>query len=359
LDSLSIVPGTVQVRNRLVGDIDPDQYFLDPLKSLFYIDPEQYADSLQITFRVFPIDFSKPIAKKDIKIIQPNLLAEDPFKYKVRQDNAFNVFDESSLQRNGSISRGLVLGNRQNLSINSDFNLQLSGRLSNKINILANISDDNIPIQAEGNTQQLQEFDNIFIKLYDDKSSLIAGDFRMDFNDGRFLRFAKKARGLEYSFSKTSQDKKDSLRTLNIGASVAISKGKFAVNNFRGVEGNQGPYRLIGAENELFVIVLSGTERVFIDGKLLTRGQDSDYVIDYNSSEITFTSNRLVTKDLRIRVEFQYSDKNYARSVLRSQVQMRKAKSNLSFNFYAEQDSKNQPLQQDLTQDERELLAKS
>jgi len=308
LDSLSIVPGSMQVMDLKDKVYEENQYFLDPLRSLFYMDSLIFSDSLKLTFRVFPIDFSAPISKKNVKIIQPKLLYQDPLTYKVKKENSFKVFEESSLQRNGSISRGLVVGNRQNLSVNSDFNLQLSGKLSNKINILANISDDNIPIQAEGNTQQLQEFDNIFIKLYDDRSSLVAGDFRMDFDDGRFLRFAKKARGLEYQFKSSSLTDKDSSYAIELGASLAISKGKFAVNNFRGVEGNQGPYRLIGAENELFVIVLSGTERVFVDGKLMQRGQDNDYVIDYNSSEITFTSSVLVTKDLRIRVEFQYSD---------------------------------------------------
>ena len=82
-----------------------------------------------------------------------------------------------------------------------------------------------------------------------------------------------------------------------------------------GQEGNQGPYKLIGPNGELFILIVSGSERVYINGLLLKRGENEDYVIDYNAGEIKFNPTYPINANMRITVEYQFTDRNYTRFI--------------------------------------------
>lgn len=351
LDSLSIYPNSFEVYYQ--GSALPNTaYKLDFTSALFVLN-KTLNDSLTFKYQVLPLDLSKQYKLRDTSIIYS--IQKDNYNlFKIENSYSVqDVFGGSQLNKNGSISRGVSFGNNQDLGINSSLNLELSGNISPDLKMLASVSDANIPIQPDGNTNKLQEFDKVFIQIYNDQFKLIAGDFWLSKPKGYFMNYRKRAQGLSVNYTwKTAKENEWSTQT-----SGALSKGKFNRQIIQGVEANQGPYRLVGAENEPFIIVLSGTEKVFIDGKLLERGQEFDYTIDYNSSEVVFTSRNLITKDTRIVVEFQYSDQNYARSLVQESLVYKGDKMEFWMNMYGEQDAKNQPLQQEISPEQRFSLS--
>ena len=351
LDSLTIYPFSFQAfcQDQLLSK---DDYILDYSTGNFEL-LNACDDSIRVTFRVLPMDLSKKYQAKDTSMIfdqkQENL---DRYLFSASQGNV-DIFGSSNLRKNGSISRGVTFGNNQDLAVNSTLNLELAGDIAPNLKILASVSDNKLPIQPDGNTNKLQEFDQVFIQVYNDNFKIIAGDFWINKPQGYFMNYKKRAQGLygEYSWKPTEKS------TWSVQGSGALSKGKFARQVVPGVEGNQGPYRLRGNENEPFIIVLSGTERVFVDGKLMERGQEFDYVINYNTAEIVFTSRKLITKDARIVIEFQYSDQNYVRSLVQGGAKYESEKFRFWLNAYSEQDAKNQAVQQDLSPKQKFMLS--
>jgi hypothetical protein len=256
------------------------------------------------------------------------------------------------LNTTGSISRGVTIGNNQNSSLNSNLDLQITGKLSDKVSLRASLQDSNIPLQDGGYSQKLDQFDNVFMELFTDKWNIRAGDLFLENRATQFLSFNKKAQGLSSSFNFGNEDNKT-----NIFASAALVRGQYSKSSFVGQEGNQGPYKLIGQNGELYVLVISGSERVFVNGILLTRGENKDYTIDYNAGEIIFTPLFTITSEMRITVEYQYTEQNYTRLVTYAGGTHENKKWSFGGYLYSENDLKNQPLQQSLSAEQTQILA--
>lgn len=324
--------------------LNKDYRFLDSLNCLKFLSPYKMVSMEYRTIHTTHLD---SIKKKDrsriISVFQPDVGQENNFNATQGSD-PFNMFPDSKLNAYGNMSRGIGVGNNQNLVVNSNLNLQLNGDIGNDIELIAAISDESNPIQPEGNTQQLQDFDQVYLKFLRNGNSLTLGDFLLlNEPSNYFLKYNKKSRGLSYLGTQKWKNGE-----LGLQASAAVSRGRFARNTIQGVEGNQGPYLLTGANQEMFILVLAGTERVYVDGKLLERGENHDYVIDYNVGEVTFTATTLITAYSRIIVEFQYSDRNYSRMMSAIETQYTKGKWTYRGGYFLEQDNKNQPFQQSL-----------
>jgi len=363
LDSLSIIPNTLIINDSLGRALDTTKYLLDAAASLIILDNDIFSalqgSTVSFTFRVFPFNFTQTFQNKDADHIKPKTDEPyNPFVYQYEQKQS-DFMKFSNLSKSGSISRGISFGNSQDVVVNSNLNLQLAGKLSKDIEVVAAITDNSVPIQPEGNTQQLQEFDQVYIQIGIKKNVLVVGDFALTRPKSYFMNFSEKAQGAAFTTEFDIRDKEKTrlFGTNHLRFAAALGKGKYARNKIQGIEGNQGPYKLSGNQGESYIIVLAGTERVYIDGRSLVRGEAHDYVINYNLGEVTFTPNMMITKDSRIVVEFEYSDKNYAQALFYFMDEFKSEKLDLRLNFYSKSDLKNQPIQQDLSNTEKSLMS--
>ncbi len=369
IDTLSIIPGTLVLKMNGV-DIPKDHYTVNLAAAQISFDPvkmfKSYGNQRDVhaTYKVFPILFSKKIRdenKHSLVVNKTDTSGTNKLIYNLNKVGGplNETFKWEGINKSGSFTRGVSFGNTQDASVISAFNLQLSGKLNNDVEILASITDENVPIQPDGNTQTLQDFDKIFIQLSKGASKAVGGDFSIVKPKGYFLNMFKRAQGLSLSttvWNKNIFKNQELAGGMNFKVEGGVARGKFRRQEFQGVEGNQGPYRLTGNDGESQLIILSGSESVFIDGKKLERGQENDYIIDYNTAELTFTAKQIITKDKRIIVEFEYSDRKYQRWMAHVSHEWQYKKIGYRINYFGEFDDRNSPLTQALTDAEKLIM---
>lgn len=349
IDSVSINPTFFKIVDRNNQVIDTSFYKINFQKSTLVFNSNYVStDTLTIRYFELPKFLTQEYSIYDKKRVISN---ENGSLFKVEKEdkNKFVPFD--GLSTSGSITRGITVGNNQNAVVNSSLDLQITGKISDKVSLRASIQDTNIPLQEGGYSQKLDEFDQIFIELFAKNWSVRAGDLFLENRTSKLLNFNKKVQGISTHFQFGTEEAKT-----NIFAAAALVRGQYTKSVFVGQEGNQGPYKLRGPNNELYVLVISGSENVYVNGVLLKRGENNDYTIDYNAGEVTFTSLFPITSEMRINIEYQYSDRNYTRFVTYAGANHETEKWSIGGYLYSENDIKNQPLQQNLSPEQAQVL---
>ncbi|WP_299047223.1 hypothetical protein [uncultured Polaribacter sp.] len=348
LDSVAINSQKFTLKDAQLQLISKTEYQVDFSNATLIIDAKKYPKITVEYFRL-PDFVTKVYTPFDEKLILPNETNTGTLYSLTTNKKASDIKLFDGLETRGFITRGLTSGNNQNAVTNSALDLEISGKLSNKVTLRANIFDTNIPIQQNGYSQNLTDFDRVFVELFSDNWQIRAGDISLQNKESYFMPISKQIAGLRVQANVNNK--------LKVAASGAVVRGKF--NSFRitGREGNQGPYKIFGVNNEPAILIIEGSEKVYINGVQIQRGADKDYVMDYNLAEITFTTTFPITNDMRIAVEFQYADRNFTRFLTYEEVEYKTDKWNVSGYFFNENDAKNQPIQQVLTDVQKQILA--
>ena len=348
LDSVAINPQKFVVKNVFLERIPYSEYQIDFSNAVLIINAKKYQEITVDYFR-FPDFITKTYSPFNEKLILPNGTNTGKLYSLTTNKKASEIKLFDGLQTKGFITRGITSGNNQNAVTNSALDLEISGKLSKNVTLRANIFDTNIPIQENGYSQNITDFDRIFIEIFSDNWRIKAGDISLKNTDSYFLPFFKQVAGLQVEANIN--------KNLTVAASGAVVRGKFNTFTIVGTEGNQGPYKVFGANNEAAIVIIAGSEQVYINGIQIERGEDKDYTIDYNLGEIEFNTTFPITNDMRIWIDFQYSDRNYTRFITYEEATYKSEKLRISGYFYSENDAKNQPIQQALTNNQKQILA--
>ncbi|WP_205860224.1 hypothetical protein [Polaribacter sp. 20A6] len=347
LDSVALNPEKFKVFNAFSKEIPFSEYTIDFSNAVLIINSAKHTEITVEYFRL-PDFITKVYTPFDDKFILPNGTNTGKLYSLTTNKKASDIKLFDGLQTKGFITRGITSGNNQNAVTNSALDLEISGKLSKDVTLRANIFDTNIPIQENGYSQNITDFDRIFIEMFTDNWRVKAGDISLQNTKSYFLPFTKQVSGLLVEAQINDN--------LKVAASGAVVRGQFSSYNITSIEGNQGPYKILGANNQIAILMIEGSEKVFINGIQINRGEENDYTIDYNLGEIEFNTTYPITNDMRIQIDFQYSERNYTRFITYDEASYEGEKFSIAGYFYSENDAKNQPIQQNLTDEQKQIL---
>jgi hypothetical protein len=134
LDSVHLNASFFKLENKQGKPIDTSYYKIDFQKSLLTFQPHFpfYNDTLTVRFLKFPDFLTKEYRIYDrSRVVSNDAALGDLYQVNFAAKKKYTPFD--GLTTSGSLTRGITIGNNQNSVLNSALDLQISGKISDKV----------------------------------------------------------------------------------------------------------------------------------------------------------------------------------------------------------------------------------
>ena len=304
-EQLVAADGKVLVRN-----VDYQIDFYSGKITIVTPDPMTAPYTLKITYRTLPFAI-KEVYKRDL-YGEKNTNGNQPSAVSSQQENSdlsgnpladglqrspmVSDSQTSQLEVSGSQTFGISAGSGRDITPNQELRVNVEGNVSENINILALLSDQDLPIQPEGTTENIQDIDQKLVRITHPNMRGTLGDFEGSLGASEFIFFPRALEGVhiegDFKWGKFHL------------IPSAIPKGQSTSLVLRGEEG-RSEYRL--TVDGQYVIVKAGSEIVWLNGERMRRGENNDYIIrEYGDPIVEFNSKHLITSNDTIRIDFEY-----------------------------------------------------
>ncbi|MBC8231534.1 hypothetical protein H8E77_18445 [bacterium] len=303
--------------------------------------------SIEIEYDIIPVRIKK-LYQRELFLPKRPLTqpSETPDEFQQLQTpeakvSEADIFSEpttpSALRVTGTKTFSVSMGSGRSLTPDQSLRINVDGKVSENVSVIAMLSDQDLPFQPEGMTEDIEDLDQKLIRIASPHVSATLGDYEGAIGESEFVAFQ---RALEGVMVRGNFDWG--------GFSIipsAIPKGQSFSKTIQGIEG-QGEYRL-DADGQ-YIVVKAGSEIVWLNGERMRRGEDNDYIIqDYGDPTIEFTSKHLITGNDVIRVDFEYvpEDIAYKQSLYGASGKLNLLNGNgtLGLSYAVEADDKDKP----------------
>ena len=209
----------------------------------------------------------------------------------------------SGLHRSGMITRGVKFGDGSG-DLSSGLHIELSGRPASGVTIDAILDDRDIPATESGRSKTLGELDRMLFRVSTSRFAAELGDWDLNWQDSRYGKVTRQLKGGRVDVK---------LTPLNVEVAAGGGDNTYRHMTIQGRAGDQGPYELTDRFGRHGITIVTGSERVYLDGIRLKHGYHADYTMDYQLGTLTFNPGIYIQDDSRIEVEFEYNDSAYPR----------------------------------------------
>jgi hypothetical protein len=163
--------------------------------------PYSIFDTLFVTYQTVKLSLNKEYKRRSLVVKYDDRIGDT---IRVSETTGSGLNPEAifgpGIQKSGTLIRGFTVGTTKDFSLNSGLRLQISGKLSDDIEIVAALTDENTPIQPEGNTERLEELDKVFIQIKHPNAVGTFGDYQLTKRVGEFGVISRKLQGLMGEF---------------------------------------------------------------------------------------------------------------------------------------------------------------